>query len=180
MKPLEILPQFFDVLVKQSARFKVFYGGRSGAKSHNFARAILHLMSLGRLRVNVGRQFYSTIGDSNKTLFDDIIIEHELPFKSNQFIIANNLGSIISFSGLDRNIESTFKGKEKVDIFWIEEAQVLTQETIDTVIPTIIRNPGAEIWISMNVGAVTDPAYREFIASQRPNSIGGWRTIESK
>src|SRR5690606_28367934 len=45
---------------------------------------------------------------------------------------------------------------------WIEEGQTISQESIDTLFPTIRKN-GAEIWVTMNRGSVTDPMSASFL-----------------
>ena len=167
------IPKIFkEILIEKAAPFKTFYSGRSAAKSHSIARALLFLGIKGPLRIVCGRQFMASIRDSVKSLMDDIAYNHNLDHfysSSNNMIIGRN-GTRITFIGLDRSIQSV-KGLEGVDIFWIEEAQTLTQESIDILIPTIRRNKGSEIWISMNPELDTDPAYQQFIVKPRPNSI---------
>lgn len=156
----------------EHAPIVTFYGGRAAGRSHSIARAILCLGSLEKLTVVCGRQFWSSISDSVKTLFDDLIDTYHLGhiYTSTRNSIEGMNGTKITFMGLERN-KGNIKGLEGIDIFWLEEGQYTAQESIDLLIPTLRRNPGAELWISMNVNLTDDPAYQEFIANPRPGSI---------
>lgn len=171
-KPLVIPSLYKEVLVHQSAPVKVFYSGRSAAKSHSFARAILYLGMIGRIRVVCGRQYQRSIDDSVKELLDNVITSNGLEghYKSLRNSIAGANGTKITFIGLERSLGS-IKGLEGVDIFWIEEGQYLTQQALDIILPTLRRNKGAELWVSMNVDSEDDPSYTEFVTHQRPGSI---------
>ena len=161
-----------EVLVDKSAQFKIFHSGRSAAKSWSFARAILALGTYAPLRVVCGRQYQKSIEDSVKELLDNQIELLGLSgfYKSQQRNIIGKNGAKITFIGLERMLGS-IKGLEGVDIFWIEEGQYITQKSLDVLIPTITRNRGSELWISMNIDTEHDPCYTGFIKNKRPDSI---------
>ena len=50
---------------------------------------------------------------------------------------------------------------------WIEEGQSISQASLDILIPTI-REPGSEIWITMNRVRDTDPVDKMFLAGEPP------------
>lgn len=169
---LEIQPHFGKVLIGQVAPVKTFYSGRAGGKSHSYARALLWLGSQSPMYIVCGRQFFSSIRKSVKRLFDNLIKKHRLEafYKSTNDYIEGSNGTKIEFMGLDRNPEE-IKGLEDVKIFWIEEGQTLKQESIDILLPTIIRNKGSQVWVSINPGLASSPGYQTFIANPAPNWI---------
>ena len=75
-------------------------------------------------------------------------------------------GSEFVFTGLlDHTVESA-KGLEGADIFWMEEAQSVSQKSMDVVLPTI-RKPGSEIWASWNPTLDSDAVQRLLASLQK-------------
>jgi phage terminase large subunit len=68
-------------------------------------------------------------------------------------------GTEFIFKGLFRN-EMTIKSYEDIDICWVEEAQALSMESIEYLIPTV-RKAGSELWYSMNRFADNDPIWQK-------------------
>lgn len=156
------IPASFGPLF-QPARYKVFYGGRGGAKSWAFARALLVLALQKRIRVLCAREFQVSIADSVHRLLCDQI--YELGFEGGYTItkmqITSFLGSEFIFKGLHHNAQE-IKSLEGVDICWVEEAQSVSRDSWDLLIPTI-RKEASEIWISFNPGRPEDETWRRFV-----------------
>jgi len=165
-KPLDA----FKELVKPY-RYKVYYGGRGSAKSYNFALTLLVLSSKQKLRILCAREFQNSISDSVHRLLADLIEKYKLPnFEVTQREIRNlYTGSEFIFKGLRHNIQS-IKSIEGVDICWVEEAQTVSEESWQILIPTI-RKPKSEIWISFNPQFVDDPTYQRFIVNPPDNAV---------
>jgi phage terminase large subunit len=145
-------------------RYKVFYGGRGGAKSWAFAQAAIIKSAQEKKRVLCARQLQGSIKDSVLKLLSDTIDRMEL---TNRFDVQGNAihginKSDFLFKGLWNNTTS-IKSTEDVGICWVEEAEDVTAESWDTLIPTI-RAPGSEIWISFNPKHEQDDTYQRFIA----------------
>lgn len=163
-------PKAFKPLF-QPARYKVFHGGRGGAKSWNFARALLILGAEKPLRILCAREFQTSIDDSVHRLLSDQI--HALglsgfyEIQKTQIIGAN--GTLIVFEGLRRNINS-LKSFEGCDICWVEEATDVSKTSWDILIPTI-RKDGSEIWISFNPELDTDETYQRFVLKPPANAV---------
>lgn len=160
------------------ARYKVFYGGRGGAKSWAFARALL-LIGLQRpIRVLCCREFQSSIADSvHKLLCDQI---DELGFGSRYVITQKTItginGTEFIFKGLRHNA-TEIKSLEGADIAWVEEGQSVSKDSWDLLIPTI-RKQGSEIWISFNPGRPDDETYQRFVVQPPDGAVVvkvGWR-----
>jgi len=142
----------------EKARYKAYYGGRGGGKSHAIAMAIALICANKETRVVCARQFQNSIKDSVKELLEQKIkalgLESIFEFLRTEIVCKKN-GSRITFTGLDRNPDSV-KSLEGADICWIEEARNVSQKALDLLIPTI-RKPGSEIWCSWNPVNPDDP-----------------------
>lgn len=65
-------------------------------------------------------------------------------------------GGIIIFQGMQNHTADSIKSLEGFDLAWIEEAQSLSQRSLDLLRPTL-RKTGSELWFSWNPGKPTDP-----------------------
>jgi len=65
-------------------------------------------------------------------------------------------GSLFIFQGMQDHTADSIKSLEGFDAAWIEEAQSLSQRSLDLLRPTI-RKPGSQIWASWNPRQATDP-----------------------
>lgn len=160
------------------ARYKVAYGGRGGAKSWGFARALLIEAMRRKLRVLCARELQVSITDSVHKLLGDQIELLGLGgfYRVGKATIRGRNGSEFIFSGIRSNITKV-KSMEGIDICWVEEAEKVSEESWSVLIPTI-RKAGSEIWVSFNPHEDTDPTYKRFIASPPPDAKVvkiGWR-----
>lgn len=151
-------------------RFKIVYGGRGGAKSGSFARALLIKAQQKQTRIMCGREVQLSITDSVKRLLDDIIAQYELEyfFRSTRNEIIGANGSLFIFAGLKHDPQK-IKSMEGVDICWIEEADGVSQESLDLLIPTI-RKENSELWFSYNPRDIKAPVHQMFVVNSRPNA----------
>lgn len=65
-------------------------------------------------------------------------------------------GGKIIFQGMQNHTAETIKSLEGYDIAWVEEAQSLSQRSLDLLRPTI-RKEDSQIWFSWNPNHKTDP-----------------------
>lgn len=161
-------PEAFAELY-QPCRYKVYWGGRGGAKSTAFADALLTLADSKPLRILCAREIQRSIRESVHQLLADRAKEHGFPVEVKLAEILHPNGSRFFFEGLWNNIDS-IKSMEGVDIVWIEEANTVSEDSWRKLIPTI-RKPGSEIWASFNPELKSDPAYKRFVISPPPNAI---------
>lgn len=164
------LPKKFQRLFKPK-RYKVYYGGRGGAKSWAFAIALVLLSCIKPLRILCAREFQNSISDSSMQLIKDTIyrlgLSHKFKILDKQIIGKN--GSRFFFKGLHTNISSV-KSMEGIDIVWVEEAHSVSEHSWEILIPTI-RKPGSEIWVSFNPDSPDDPTYQRFVTNVPPDAI---------
>lgn len=164
-------PEAFGPLFKPH-RYKVFYGGRGGAKSWAFARALLLEGADRTLRILCTREVQRSIKDSVHKLLSDQI--EALGLGGFYEILQNEIrganGTEIVFSGLSSQTRESIKSFEGVDICWVEEAQVVSKRSWDILIPTI-RKPASELWISFNPDLETDETYQRFVVNAPTDSV---------
>lgn len=160
------IPKKFSGLFKAKKRFKIYYGGRGGAKSHNLARALLAIGATKKIRVLCARSVQKSITDSVHKLLSDIIAEYD----SNNFyevlkstIVGKN-GTEFIFKGLHHNTKEAVKSAEGIDYCWVEEADTITDTEWELLIPSI-RKENSEIWVSFNPDQPSDPVYQRFVAN---------------
>lgn len=167
-------PAAFAPLVQERARYKVYYGGRGGAKSWAFARALL-LRGLGEpLRVLCTREVQSSMKESVHQLLKDQIDAMGLgPVaqggNGHYRVLTDRIvgvnGTLFTFKGLSD--PDALKSTEGVDVAWLEEAHAVSKGSWNKLDPTI-RKPGSEIWISFNPELPTDYLYELFIKKKPP------------
>jgi phage terminase large subunit len=158
---IDILPAFRCLFTPK--RYKIFYGGRGGAKSHNFARALLVLGAQKKMRIVCGREIENTTDKSIMKLFADIIYAHGLDdiYTVMDKEIRGANGTEIFTLGLRHNIKG-IKSLEAADVFWAEEADAVPDVSWEMIIPTM-RKDGSEIWASFNPTSPDDPVYERFV-----------------
>ena len=150
------LPEAFGELWKPS-RYKAYFGGRGGAKSHSLALGLVIQAAQQPLRVLCAREIQKSIRDSVKRVLDDKIAACGLGgfYTSTETEIRGANGSLFVFAGLRTNMAS-IKSMEGIDRAWVAEANAVSQSSLDTLIPTI-RKPGSELWFDWNPNKPTDP-----------------------
>ncbi len=151
-------------------RYKIAFGGRGSSKSWTFTDALIVRALTEKVRVLCAREFQNSISDSVHRLLSKRIEDLGLSpyFTIQRDTITSTNGSEFTFKGLRHNSES-IKSTAGINICWIEEAQTISQESLDILIPTI-REPDSEIWMTMNPRLESDPVYRLFIANEHPDA----------
>ena len=93
-----------------------------------------------------------------KQLIEDKIAEYGLldEFDITDAEIRGPNDSLFVFRGLKNHTAASIKSLEGFNVAWVEEAQTVTQKSLDLLIPTI-RAEGSELWFSWNPEQPTDP-----------------------
>lgn len=159
----------------ESRRYKGAYGGRGGAKSHFFAEQSLVRCVRARTRIVCIREIQESIRDSVRQLLVDKIQKLGLGefFDPLESEIRCVNGSLIIFKGMQSYNAETIKSLEAYDIAWVEEAQTLSQRSLDMLRPTI-RKPGSELWFSWNPRYKTDPVDAFFRRNPPEDAVSVW------
>lgn len=162
------LPDWASALFDLGARYFAIHGGRGSAKSRSVATALLLRAAQKPMRILCAREIQKSIRDSVKRLLDDEIARLGLGefFTSLDTEIRGANGSLFIFAGLRSNVDSV-KSMEGIDIVWVEEAQTISQTSLDTLIPTI-RKPGSQIIFTWNPKSATDPVDAMFRGETAP------------
>jgi len=149
-------------------RYKVYASGRGAGKSWSFARALL-LKALQEKDVLIlcVREVQRSIEDSVYAVLVNSIKELGfLPFFNIQatMITCRVTGSRFRFKGLfNERATDSVKSLEAVKYCWVEEAQSISQDSLEILIPTI-REEDSEIWFSMNPRFREDAVWDMFFA----------------
>jgi len=143
------VPEQYKELLQPSQQWRhlIYKGGRSSGKSYQVALSRLILGSQKRLRGLCTREFQNSMDDSVKALLGDLVSKYGL---NDWEVLEKELrnkrtGSEIHFKGLHNNAQ-TIKSYEGVDWCWVEEAQSVSAESINTLIPTIRKEGSQIIW----------------------------------
>ena len=165
------MPEKMLFLLQQKSRYKVAYGGRGSGKSYGFADSAIIRALENKIRILCARQLQNSIKDSVHKLLSDRIATLGL---SNYFEITRESircknGSEFLFKGIQNNVQE-IKSMEGIDICWVEEAEGVTDESWDILIPTI-RKENSEIWVSFNPNMKTDATYQRFVVNPPESCI---------
>jgi phage terminase large subunit len=143
-------------------RYFLSEGGRGGGKSQAIGRLLLYVADQKKLRIVCGREIQNSIEESVYTVFVDLIRDHNLAWDTFRDRLVNKEnGSEIKFKGFREQGRVSIKGLEGVDILWIDEAQGITPNTLEIIIPTI-RKENAKVFFSMNRYLKNDAVFTEF------------------
>lgn len=155
------VPKEFKVLfdLDSDLRHIVLYGGRASGKSTSVALSLLVLGMNKKLRILCTREVQNSIADSVHKLLSDLISKYKLnTWEVQKDIIRNKqTGSEIFFKGLHNNSQS-IKSIEGIDIVWVEEAQSVSADSINTLVPTIRKTGSRLIW-TFNRLTENDPVW---------------------
>lgn len=142
----------------QPMRYKGTFGGRGSGKSHFWAEyAMEWCVRFPGTRGVCVREVQKSLKESVKLLIEDKILQYKVDhlFKPlNDSIITPGDG-IILFQGMADHTAESVKSLEGFDWAYVEEAQTLTDRSLEFLRPTIRKDPvgdrlGSEIWFSWN------------------------------
>lgn len=142
------------------ARYKGAHGGRGSGKSHFFAESLIeaHIMDPASRSVCV-REVQRSLAQSVKRLLELKIesLNAGAYFEVQEAVIKSKRGDgMIIFQGMQNHTSDSIKSLEGYDRAWVEEAQSLSQRSLDLLRPTI-RKPGSELWFTWNPSSADDP-----------------------
>jgi phage terminase large subunit len=159
------------LFVPEKSRYRILYGGRGGSKSWNIARALLLKGCEQTIRVLCAREFQTSIKDSVHKLLSDQIynLGLEAHYEITQTTIRGINGTEFIFVGVKNNTNNV-KSIEGIDICWVEEAQSVSPNSWNVLVPTI-RKADSEIWISFNPELPTDETWKRFVLNPPENSV---------
>lgn len=139
-------------------------GGRGSGKSIGVGDLLTFKMSTEKADIYCLREFQDSIQDSVHRVFSDSINERlkldGWTVQENKVIAPN--GAYTVYKGASRNPDS-IQSAQGFKYSWFEEAHKASQASIDKLLPTILRNPGAKCIFTANPQSSSDPFSQRFI-----------------
>lgn len=144
----------------EPSRYKGAHGGRGSGKSHFFAESVIeaHIIDPASRTVCV-REVQKSLAQSVKRLLETKIasLNAGAYFEVQDAVIkGKRADGLIIFQGMQNHTSDSIKSLEGYDRALVEEAQSLSQRSLDLLRPTI-RKPGSELWFVWNPNLETDP-----------------------
>lgn len=142
----------------EPSRYKGAYGGRASGKSHGFAEMLIERCVMQKTDAVCVREVQKSLAQSVKKLLETKIEAMGVGsmFDVQQSVIKAPHGGLIIFQGMQNHTADSIKSLEGYDVAWVEEAQSLSQRSLDLLRPTI-RKAGSELWFTWNPKLPTDP-----------------------
>ncbi len=169
MRPTNEDPNIFiaealEPLILKHKKYKCVFGGRAGTKSIAAMDAMAGDVSSCGSKVFVLRERMKSLKESIYSGIKDRVRELKLggftPVPS-QWEIRHRTAGGFAFGGMQNIID--MKGSFKFKYFLMEEAARTSQQTLDTLGPTLRNVDGAELWFLWNPESSNDPMSQEFI-----------------
>lgn len=150
-------PAIFEPLL-HPARYKGAHGGRGSGKSHFFGEMLIEQSIMKKTDAVCVREVQKSLKQSVKKLLESKIesLNAGAYFDVLDAQINAKNGGLIMFQGMQNHTAESIKSLEGFDTAWVEEAQSLSQRSLDLLRPTI-RKPASELWFSWNPREATDP-----------------------
>lgn len=150
------IPEAFDYLWDDDARYLGAYGGRGSAKSHSIAGVLVVKAYKKSKLVLCGREIQNSISESSKALIEKKIREYGFGYFfdiTDKYIRGAN-GSRFLFKGLRTNA-SAIMSMEGVDIAWIAQAETISKNSLNILRPTLRNN--SQMYFDWNPKKPEDP-----------------------
>ena len=163
---------YFKPLIRK-ARYKVLYGGRGSGKSYFLAELAVEVSRRIGTVILCAREFQGSLDDSVYQLLIETI--ERLGYADEFDILKSTIthkgtGAKFVFYGIKNNV-TKIKSIQGVGVCWVEEAEAVTKNSWDVLIPSIRGDKNAEIWISFNPKNILDDTYQRFIVHPPKDSI---------
>lgn len=153
------------------ARYKIIRGGRGSGKSWAVARALVLKAAARKLRILCTRELQLSISESCHELLSSQIrrmgLAHRFEILTQSIRGVN--GSEFLFIGVGSNPEKVMS-MEGINIAWCEQAERMSERSWEILTPTV-REPGSELWATLNPDEEGDPTYQRFVVNTPPDCI---------
>jgi phage terminase large subunit len=153
------MPEKMKAFLKEKKRYKFAWGGRVASKTVSICKSLLYIADTKKVRILCTREIQNSIKESVHSELSNLI--DNLGYSN--FEITNNsifnvqTKSEFLFAGLwGQEKKQSIKGYDSIDIAWVEEAQAVSQGSLNILLPTI-RKESSEIWFSYNPRLPDDP-----------------------
>ena len=145
-------PRWLEPILKP-ARYKGAKGGRASGKSHAFAEMLVEILVRDKdVQVVCIREIQKSLKFSAKKLIEDKIsglgVSHLFEITLTEIRRIGGKGIVI-FQGMQDHTAESIKSLEGFNIAWVEEAQSISQRSLDLLVPTILAEK-SELWFTWN------------------------------
>ena len=165
---IDVAPVFRGLL--KPSRYKGAHGGRGSGKSQFFADLVLiYCLKKPGARILACREIQKSLKESAKRLLEGKIEQYGLGglFEVQSSEIKTPGGGVIVFAGLQDHTAESIKSYEGFDVAWVEEAQTVSDRSLNLLRPTI-RKPGSELWFGWNPRFDTDAVDKMLRGAELP------------
>jgi phage terminase large subunit len=170
---IEVGSEKLLALLDRDKTFLGAHGGRGGLKSWFFGDLhIARALSQPGYRALGLREVQKSIKESSKRLLEQRIQFYNVGYAFDVMDqeIRTPGGGVIAFHGAQNHTAESIKSFEDFDVFDIEEAQTIRQRSLDLLIPTLLRKPGAQMWARWNPRFDTDAIDMMFRGATPPQN----------
>jgi phage terminase large subunit len=142
----------------------VFVGGRGSGKSLGVGDCLTFEMDTKGYDVYCLREFQDSLSDSVHRVFEGSINDRLglMGWDIQQGTVVAPNGAKTTYKGANRNPDAMQSAQGYLRS-WFEEAHRASQASLDKLLPTILRNPGAKCVFTANPQRSTDPFSQRFI-----------------
>ena len=172
---IELPPRLIPVFApsRGSVRYRGAYGGRGSGKSYSFALMAAVFGYQSPLRILCTREFQASIRESFHAELRAAIEAH--PWLAHHYdvgveYIRGRNGTEFFFRGL-RNSMNAIKSLAHVDLTIVEEAEDVPEGSWQALLPTVMRQPGSEVWAIWNPRTENSPADKRFRKQPPPDAV---------
>lgn len=172
IKQITILEAFKDLLSPYhfNTTYWVYYSGRGCGKSENIAAVLILRATQKPTKILCVREFMGSLADSSKALLEQKIAQMGL---NNLFYVTRDRiecinGSEFIFRGLRNTNVANIKSISGIDITWVDEAETITKESWNILVPSVTRTQHPQIVVSFNPRYADDALYDTFIIKKPP------------
>jgi phage terminase large subunit len=156
------IPAVCERVLTTNARLIVLIGGRGSAKSETVARILLLKSQTEAADVMCGREYQNSIDDSVHKVLCELIQKMGIEgARTTDKKIDFSGGGGFRYKGFARN-SAAVKSAQGFKYSWIEEADALSEQSIEDLLPTIRAND-SKLFFSANPQASNDPFSKRFI-----------------
>lgn len=144
--------------------YKGIAGGRGSGKSHIVGERLTECVIAEKADLVCIREKQKSLQFSAKKLIESKIFALGLRefFYVQEKLIKTVFGNVIIFEGMANHTSDSIKSLEGFKYGWVEEAQNLSQKSLDLLLPTIRAND-AEVWFTWNPKDKKDPVDKMFV-----------------
>jgi len=161
-KPSINVPIKLEKVITTYVPIVVLEGGRGGGKSESVAGILAAKIKDYGIKLGCFREFQNEIADSVHSIVSRKITDSELPgFEVLETKINHDNGGSVKYRGLARNTGG-IKSMDDFDVFWVEEAQYISFNSLELIEPTL-RKEGSQIIYTLNRGSSADPISMEHL-----------------